>query len=223
MFGNSIKRKLILIIIGIIFTLLVFGIYSINKTYNNIFRLSSSQVSYSLSDIKSKCKEIVNCKLLPGDILIRRYITKRTWIIDKLANPYFTHSAFYLDGNQLVEAVGTEKNPRDDIQITTLSKSDWLNSDINNFVIIRPKNYSLKLEVIKSNLKNIAEDPDYTFGLPKQGHKNATCADLIFKQLFNEKIINTSNVPEIITPDYLFGVIKNDPNNFEIIGYNIQE
>ena len=207
-------------IIGAAFTLLFFGVLSISKIYSNIFRLSSNQVSNFLSNSKPQCRKIGDCKLFPGDILIRRYITKRTWLIDKLADPHFTHSAFYLGDNQIVEAVGTEKNPTDDIQIATLSKSDWLNSDVDDFVVIRPKNYFLKLDIIKSNLKNIAEDPDYIFGLPTQKYKRATCADLIFQQLFHENIINASNVPEIITPDYLFWIVKNDSNNFEIIGYN---
>ncbi len=223
MSNTSVKKLMILIISGITLVILFFGVYSITKIYNDIFRLSSTQVLDFLSDTKSQCKKIVDCKLLHGDILIRRYITNRTWIVDKFAHPYFTHSAFYLGDDKIVEAVGTEKNPEDEIQIATLSKSDWMNSDVNNFVIIRPKNYYSKLDVIKSNLKNIAEDKDYGFGLPKQGYKRATCADLIFQELFEEKVINISNVSKIITPDYLFWVTKNDPINFEIIGYSIQK
>jgi len=155
--------------------------------------------------------------------LIRRYITSRTWLVDKLAHPYFTHSAFYLGSDQLVEAVGTEKYSKDDIQIDILSKSDWLNFDVNNFVVIRPKNYSQKLDKIKSNLINIAEDPEYIFGLPEQGYKRTTCADLIFEQLFHENVIRVSNVPNIITPDYLFWLAINNPADFEIVGYNISQ
>ncbi len=143
--------------------------------------------------------------------------------MDKFAHPYFTHSAFYLGNDQIVEAVGTEKDPKNDIQIAALSKSDWFNSDVNNFVVIRPKSYSLKLETIKNNLKNIAEDPDYSFGPSKQGYKKTTCADLIFKQLVDEDIIHVSRAPKIITPDYLFWVAKNSPNDFEVVGYSITE
>ncbi|MCK5027264.1 MAG: hypothetical protein KAS07_02500 [Candidatus Pacebacteria bacterium] len=150
-------------------------------------------------------------------------MTPRTELFDKLANPFFTHSAFYFGDSKIVEAIGTEKNPQDDIQITTLSKSDWLNSDIDNFIIIRPKNYSQKLAIIKNNLENIAEDPDYTFGLPKQGHKKTTCADIIFQQLLTEKVVQISNPPKIITPDYLFWLTNDNPNKFKIIGYNFQE
>lgn len=219
---NIILQLLLILIIGVTLIFLIFAIYLGHKFYKNIFRLSSIQVSNSVAAIKPQCKKISDCKLLPGDILIRRYINKRTWLVDKLTHPYFTHSAFYLGDDQIAEAVGTEKNSDDDIQIAILSKSDWLNLDLNNFVIIRPKNYSLKLEIIKSNLKNIVEDSDYIFGLPKQGYKKATCADLIFQQLLDQKIICVSNVPKIITPDYLFWVTKNNPTDFEIIGYNIQ-
>lgn len=211
------------IIVGIISVFLVFGIYLSYKLYNNIFRLSSDQISSFLIDAKPQCKKLGDCKLLSGDILIRRYITSRTWLFDKVTNPYFTHSAFYLGDDQLVEAVGFEKNPEDDIQIAELSKSDWLNFDVDNFIVIRPRNYSRKLDNIKNNLKNIAEDPDYIFGLPKEGRKKASCADFIFKQLSDENIIRVSNAPKIITPDYLFWLAKNNPDDFEIIGYNIRK
>ncbi len=220
---NTILKLSLIVIIGTILSFLIFSLYLYHEFYNSIFRLSLDQISNSLSNTVPLCKKIIDCKLLPGDILIRRYITKRTWLVDKFAHPYFTHSAFYLGDDQLVEAVGTEKNSKDDIQIGILSKSDWLNFDVNNFIIIRPKNYSLKLDAIKSNLINIAEDSDYIFGLPKQGYKKATCADLIFKQLFDENIIHVSNAPKIITPDYLFSVAVNNPNDFEIIGFNIQK
>lgn len=195
----------------------------VHKMYNGIFRLTSKQITSSLIGHVSQCTKLSDCKLLPGDILIRRYITSRTLIVDKFAHPYFTHSAFYLGEDQLVEAVGTEKNSKDDIQVDILSKSDWLNSDINNFVIIRPKNYLQKLELIKKDLIGIAEDPEYIFGLPHTGNKKTTCADLIFKQLTDKKIIDIPNRPDIITPDYLFWIATNNPDDFEIIGYNISE
>ena len=183
--------------------------------------MSLNQISNYLIDAPSQCKKIIDCKLLPGDILIRKYMTQRIWFIDKLLNLFFTHSAFYLGDDKIVEAVGPEKNPKDDIQVVTLSSSDWLNSDVNDFVIIRPKNYLWKLERIKRNLKYIAEDPEYRFGLPKWGTKRATCADLIFKQLLDEDIVSASTVPEILTPDYLFWLAENNPNDFEIVGFNI--
>lgn len=216
-------KLLSIIIIGSTLFFLIYGLDKGHEFYNGIFRLSSDQISDSLNNTVSQCKKIIDCKLLPGDILIRRYITKRTWLVDKLAHPYFTHSAFYLGNDQIVEAVGTEKNPKDDIQVGIFSESDWLNFDVDNFVIIRPKNYSSKLDIIKSNLKNIAEDSDYIFGLPKQGYKRATCADLISQQLLNGKIIHVSNAPKIITPDYLFSLTKNNPDDFAIVGFNIQK
>lgn len=222
--NNNLNLKLVALIVAVIsFIFLISGFYFFNKFYDSIFRLSYSQINSSLIGIEAKCKKISDCELLPGDILIRRYITSRTWLFDKIARPYFTHLAFYLGDGQLVEAVGKEKSPKDDIQIAILSKSDWLNSDVNNFVIIRPKNYSNKLDDIENNLRNIAEDPDYVFGLPKKGHKRATCADLIFNQLFIENVNVISNAPRIITPDYFFWLTRDNPKDFEIIGFNIEE
>lgn len=223
MFKNLLLKLLLILTIGIILFAFMFGIYSAHKFYVNIFRLSQNQISVSLFDRTSQCRKIADCNLLPGDILVRRYITERTRIFDKFIHPYFTHSAFYLGNDQIVEAVGTEKNPEDEIQIATLSKSDWLDISVNNFVIIRPKYSITKLDTIKENLKRIAEDPDYKFGLPQIGYKRATCADLISKQLIDANIINVSSTSKIITPDYLFSLAVNNPVNFDIVGYNINK
>lgn len=207
--------------IAVISVFLICGIYCIQKFYDSVFRLSIDQVNSALINDSSQCKIISDCKLLPGDILIRRYITDRTWLINKIADPYFTHSAFYLGEDQIIEAVGKEKNRKDDIQIAQLSKSDWLNQDVESFVIIRPSNYGSKLEIIRNELAAIANDPDYKFGLPKKGQKKATCADLIFQQLLDQKILNAYDDAKIITPDYLFSASENA--GFEIIGYNIRQ
>lgn len=221
MFGKLSYKLLALIILVGILCFLIFKFYLNHKFYTDIFRLSSAQISNSLITTKPQCIRLRDCKLLPGDILIRRYITSRTWLFDQVIHPYFTHSAFYLGDDQLVEAIGTEKNSKDDIQIDTFSKSDWLNLDMNDFVIIRPKNYSLKLNTIKNNLINIANDPDYIFGLPEKGLKRTACADIIFEQLFNEKMVTVPQKLKIITPDYLFWLFITNQNDFEIVGYNI--
>lgn len=206
-------------VLGIIFFALIFQIFSIHKLRASMFRLTNHQVSTSLSDIRAECKKIADCKLLPGDILIRRYVTERTRVFDTLAHPYFTHTAFYLGNDKIVEAVGTERKKEDEIQIATLSKSDWFDEGVVSFAIIRPS-YSVKtLGDVSDSLLQIANDPDYQFGLPKVGQKRTTCADLIFKQLIGEKVITVSNFPEIITPDYLFSITRNNPAIFYIVGY----
>jgi hypothetical protein len=215
-------RTFIFILLLVALGITAFGINLYKKYPKHVFRLSSTEVYYSLTKTEPQCKKISDCKLLPGDILIRRYITKRTWFFDMLFNPYFTHSAFYIGDDQIVEATGTERNSEDDIKINQLSKSFWFNNDVNNFVVIRPKNYNSKLDTIKNNLKGIANDPEYTFGLSKGNDKKTTCADLIFKQLIDGQLIQISNKPKEITPDYLFWVMKNNPNDFEIFGYNIK-
>jgi hypothetical protein len=223
MFKKSFLKLILIFTIGFILIGFIFSIGFAYKFYVNIFRLSKNKVLVSLSDRTSQCRKIADCTLLPGDILIRRYITERTWIFDKFIHPYFTHSAFYLGNDQIVEAVGTEKNPEDEIQIATLSKSDWLDIRVKNFVIIRPKYSIAQLDTINENLKKIAEDPDYEFGLPEIGYKRATCADLISKQLINENIINVLNEQKIIAPDYLFWLAINNPTNFVITGFNISK
>jgi hypothetical protein len=221
MFKIWFPKLLLILTIGTILIAIIFGISSTNGLYNDIFRLSFNEISNSLSSIIPQCKKIIDCNLVPGDILIRRYITKKTWLFDKLANPYFTHSTFYLGNDQIIEAVGTEKDPEDEIQIATLSKSDWFNNDVENWVIVRPKNITQKFNTIKNNLINIAEDKEYVFGLPQQGHKKFTCADLIFNQSKENGLVDISNAPKIISPDYLFWLATQNPTDFEIVGFGI--
>ncbi len=149
-------------------------------------------------------------------------MTKRIWFIDKPLRIFFTHSAFYLGDDKLFEVFGPEKNAENDVQILELSKSDWLQDDIKNFVIIRPKKYSWKLDGIKENLDFIAEGSNYRFGLPFWGPQKVTCADVIFEQLYNKKIVESKDIPELVTPDYLFWLAVNNPDDFEIVGFNVQ-
>jgi len=220
------RKNIILIILqgfifGTIFVFLVFSIYSVCSVYLDIFRLSPKEISFSLSNTTRHCEKIRDCPLLPGDILVRRYITDRTRLFERVLHPYFTHSAFYMGNDKIAEAVGTEKNPADDIQVAEFSKSDWFDSDIESFVIIRPKNYNGKFEKVKEDLEKVAEDPDYRFGLPKHGKKTTDCADFIVTPLLEEGIFAFLNAPQYINPDYLFSTAIQSQSDFEIVGYRI--
>lgn len=217
------KIFLILLIICFVLILLISLTNIYKKTYKNIFRLSKKQVADSLITTAPKCTKIKDCQLLPGDILIERYITNRTKNFDRFANPYYTHSGFYIGKDQIVEASGTEKNKQDEILIRTFSQSDWVNF-VTDFVIIRPKyNSENQLSMIMNNLVEIANDTEYRFGLPEKNKKSATCADLIVKQLVNNNVLANIDQKIIVTPDYLFWLAKNNLNIFETIGYNLPE
>lgn len=216
-----IKKVVLALVVASIFFTMTVQMFYIHKLYSNMFRLSSYQVSTSLHRVTTKCKKIRDCNLSPGDILIRRYVTERTRVFDKLAHPYFTHAAFYLGNDKIVEAVGTERKPENEIQIATLSKSDWFDTELTSFVIVRPKYSTGTLEDISKSLVNVANDSDYKFGLPEVGEKRTTCADLIFKQLVDKNIITISNSPEVTTPDYLFSLAMNNPSTFHVEGYSI--
>lgn len=211
------KSRIITFFIIFLFLLIISGF----RFYNNLFRLSYNQVKNSLSENSSICNKISECNLIPGDILIRRYLTKRTNLTTFLLHPYFTHVAFYLGNNQLVEAMGMERNSNDEIKISSFSNSDWLDSGIESFVIIRPNYSSEQLNIIENNLITIANDQEYKFGFSWQGGKRTTCAKIIFDQLLSEKIFNVSNINEDITPDYLFWVLKNHSKNTKMIGFKI--
>lgn len=214
------KKFILIISFPVSIILITYGSYEINKLDKNIFRLSSTQVIHILTTENSSCGTLDKCKLVPGDILLRRYITKRTWLMDKLARPYFTHAAMYLGNNQIVEAVGTENNPEDDIQVANLTNSDWLNFDMSDWVVVRPKNIGTSMNLIEKNLRSIASDPEYKFGLPEQGLKRTTCSKLIVDQLVLGGIVSTENMPTMITPDYIFYMTQNPMSGLDIIGFS---
>ena len=200
------------------FCLALLFFYKCNIFYQKIFRLDEKQVDSILgihSNIKNivlKCQKIIDCDLKSGDILMRRYITDRTRVFDLYLHPYFTHTAFYIGDDKIVEAIGTEDNPKDEIQIATLSRSDWLDRDIERLIVIKPDYKSKidglehdKLSHVRSSLIQIANDDDYRFGV--YGEKRTTCAEMIYRQVFDDKSQNKT----IITPDYLFNKLLIDP------------
>ncbi len=222
---NTLMRRTLkysLFFILIILLSVGFLIYRNYKFYNSIFRLSFEQVSASLDDTPSLCRKFVECKLQPGDILVRRYITSVNNLFEETLDPYFTHSAYYLGDDEIFEAVGNNVPPRDQITVTKLSESDWIDDGMETFVIIRPKRYGSRLPYITDGLKKIADDPEYVFGPLNEKLKTASCSDLIFKFLQDEAIVvDVKKNPPYITPDFLFLATVRDTENFEIIGYNI--
>lgn len=150
-------------------------------------------------------------------------MTQRIQYIDRPLHIFFTHAAFYMGDGKLFEVFGPEKNSVDDIQMLDISKSDWLNSDIDNFIIIRPKKYLHALDTIEKELKFIADDPNYRFGLSFLEPQRATCADVIFEQLNKNGVVHAQDIPKIVTPDYLFWLATHNPDDFEIVGFHVQQ
>ncbi len=192
--------------------------------YRSVFRLSATEISNIISEQKPSCVNLKDCKLEPGDILIRRYVTSTSEIFNSYFKPYFTHSAVYLGNDELFEALGDDQTPEDQIKISRLSKGDWTRGNLIGFVIIRPKYSQNTLAEFENSLRKIANDPEYTFGPWNPSTKKASCSDSIYNELINNSIIERDiNPPKYITPDFLFWFTLNHKNEFEIIGYNIRE
>lgn len=215
-------KKTVQFLLGVFILIIILCLlFKSDKTFVNVFRLSHNQVSVVLQNKQSFCKKLKDCKLITGDILIRRYITDRTWLFDKLANPFFTHSAMYLGDDKIIEAVGNEKLNQDEIVINDIIKSDWYDTGIESWVIVRVKNIPSKITKIKKELEDIAMDPEYSFGLPTKNHKQISCSDLILNPLISNGVIQIESKPAVITPDYLFWLAISEANDFEIMGYYI--
>jgi hypothetical protein len=180
---------------------------------SRVVNTNTSEVKALFLKEKIACKSILECNLKPGDILIRRYVTERTYMYDKLLHPFFTHSAFYIGDGKIIEASGTEDNTEDDISIKNLADTDWMNQGIESLVIVRPNTYTTLKDDIE-RLIHIAEDKNYIFGF-EEG--NTSCSELIYR---NTSDAYKTKVPSdlIITPDYLFQLSIKE--GFKIIKIN---
>ncbi|MFZ2523609.1 MAG: hypothetical protein WAW92_04460 [Minisyncoccia bacterium] len=218
-------KKIVIVVVIIVISLDIFFLFSAyqgQKIYKSFFRISYEDVISNLNETEIKCRKISECKLKPGDILLRRYLTPQTVDFDRLFDPYFTHSAFYLGDDLIFEASGYIPNKDDQVELSTLSESDWFNDDLHDFVIIRPKNYKDSLLEISNELKRIANDQTYLFGPYNEKDKTVSCSDIILKLLLDKGIIdNPTPFTKIITPDYLFWSIMGDRSNFDFVGYKL--
>jgi hypothetical protein len=207
---------LVLILVSIV-------IKTVHYARTNTFRLLPEEVYQMLGDKTSRCTKMKDCDLQPGDILLRRYVTKDSWLTNTAVGINFTHVGFYLGNDQTVEAHGREKNHKDDIRTDVFSTSMWAQDDIQNWAVIRPKKYGEKINEMKSNLISLANDPNYVFGIPRTGYKRVMCADFIFNELLRQKMVTSHDAPKIITPDYLLLIANNHPDDFEILGYGFEK
>ncbi len=187
----------------------------IYENRNNFFTLKDDEIPPL--QILHRCNKLEQCNLEQGDILIRRYITKRIWLLTKITHPHFTHSAIYIGNNKLIEAGGQERDRADDIRIVEINKSDWLQNDIDEIVIFRPIASSRSTVNAIDSLTAIANDPDYYFGLHKFDAKRSTCAELIYDQLRSQGLVHDANYNDLVTPDFLFYTLMNNKDKFELI------
>lgn len=157
--------------------------------------------------IKKKiiCDTILQCNLVPGDILVRRYMTSRTQIPASIFKAHYTHASYYVGDGEIVEAFGYDRsNPSQEIRSTLLMNSDWMDVDIEEIVVIRPSYKKDSYRVISEELKSIANDPQYRFGIPSTPiEKKTSCAELIVDALQMADMINLPEDDLIVTPDYL--------------------
>lgn len=120
--------------------------------------------------------------------------------------------------------MGTEPDPRSEVVIHDFSQSDWKKEPLERWVVLRPREVEPKhlLDALE-NIKKIADDPDYTFGidwLGTGGKKVTSCAELIFREYKKENIVSDTNTPALIGPDYLFWYGIKHPDRFMIAGHN---
>lgn len=187
----------------------------------------ASRVSYVYSDKKIFCKNIKTCDLHNGDILIRRYVTDKTKLLDSVLHPYYTHTAFYTGEGDIVEAIGNESNKQDEILKEKINMSDWYDSEIPSFVILRPKYDKETLIQINNELTDIANNNKYAFGLPSDGikdNKKTYCSYLIYDELIRHTVItdvdhNSKNKYPLISPDYLFSILMSSTST-AVVGYD---
>lgn len=200
--------------------LFMFLVFYLVLLYFSIFRLSKEDVEVRLPP-STICSTIQECNLMPGDILIRRYITEDTRLFDQIVQPFFTHSSVYIGSGQIVSAVGFKPNIQDEVIQENLYTSDWMHLDMEKWFIVRPLFTQPYIKKIIKNLEDIANDPQYGFGLFDASKKQTTCADIIYRQLTVDPSMSTlPESPKHVTPDYLFWLSTEFPQLFQIMGHN---
>ena len=193
--------------------------------YISIYRLTENEVKQHVKIDKAQtinCTSIIDCDLKPGDILIRRYVTRELFRINFLMRPYFTHSAIYVGDGKIVEAIGSQKNPRDDVTINVLKESDWLDIGVERVVIFRPNIKSGDVRHVVENSKFIAESLEIRFGLNKSDKNQTQCSLLIYNQFFIHDFFSVkTKKPKLITPDFLFSQVISEvrAGNFLLVGH----
>ena len=206
----------------VVIVLFVSGVFVSNVFW--IFVMSKDQVFAYLSPVQSECLSLATCDLQPGDILIRRYITERTKPFEWFTHSYFTHSAVSVGEGMIVEATGPEEDPRLDIDTHPLLWSDWLNEDIETWVVVRPLGDAGRVHQAIASLRAIADDPEYRFGIHWQRDdtsKVASCSDLVFRQYRTAGLITDTRPPINVGPDSLFRYLVTHPDDFRIIASGV--
>lgn len=188
------------------------------KNTNNIFVIDKDHYFRFIKSYPKRCRSINTCQLQKGDILIRRYVTKRLWLIDKLINPYFTHVAIYAGENRIIEASGVENNRDDDIRSINIKESDWNDKKIEDIIIFRPMFNLDSIEQLVKQIDDTANDQQFRFGLTLNNQNKISCAELIYLNLIKNNLLPPSTKKvQIISPDFLFKSLIDNSKNFSIV------
>lgn len=172
--------------------------------YSRIIKTNRSEIQERFQKEVIYCKDLATCNLKKGDMLIRRHVTKRTYIFNELLNPYFTHTALYIGEGKIVEASGVEYDRKDDISIKNLSETDWLDKDIEALAIIRITGYKeIDFDNDIKKISAIAEDQNHVFGFEKG---EISCAELLYRNI-SYPLFKKVPIEMIVTPDYLFKIL----------------
>ena len=208
------RSFLTLALMGFVF-LLIYGFLLWRNFDQRIWKMPLS-VNHSEKEFATTCDDITSCDLLPGDILVRRYSTPRTFLAEHLFDFYYTHSAFYIGDGQIVEAYGKSRDSSEEIQVVSIAASDWVSEDISEILILRPHYRKGVYHSIEQKLITIAGDTQYRFGIPRNAtDKRTTCAALIVDVLEEASVIAALPEEVVVTPDYLVWMASTN-ENFEL-------
>ena len=188
--------------IGIVIVTIFFLLFWIYQKYNR------NGPNVLLTTNSKTCANILDCNLLPGDILIKRQLTERTTVVANIFDMYFTHTALYIGENQIIEARGTDKNKQSEIVQNHLSFTDWVDPEIETLFVLRPTNASA--EEITAAIKHaglIAGSEEYIFGygFNMSSSKRQYCSGLIWN-IYQQAGYLTQFHKPVIFPDDLFSM-----------------
>ncbi len=221
-----------LVLLSTCFIVLIYLIYFCINIYadiQNIFK-SSGYLELSHGEVDNLSTTHIHptsnissiADLNEGDILIRRQMNRQTYLPNKIFPTHFTHMAYYAGNGQIIEAVGNRDNVADEITMSPIEDTDWAGESFEKsetVFVLRPRAIiaTSTLHEVSVTLAQIANDDSYHFGIRKAKNTEQEfdyihkllCTSFITDTLFHFNLIK--EMPHIITPDYAFMGLINDP------------
>jgi hypothetical protein len=199
------RPKKVIIAIFIILTLLFLGgiaHYLLSKFY----RLSNDELR-SLMNTHAPDVALDDFTFELGDVIIERPHGDPEGLVSELSGTNLAHTEIYCGENEVVSASGMNQINTSGIMVEAF---DWHGRRVRGAlpasIVLRRSNAEQQNEQLCQQLRQIADDDSYTFGLDLLGNRqHFNCSNILIHQLAPDNSTDFN----FITPDYVFIYLLN--------------